>query len=351
MIVVCVGVKERTKSLIDNLVASMNMCVGKEGLWLSVFECGGHSAGEIHRRWSGGFIYGHSGGFFSRAYTLNRAISQSKHRSDLVFICDADMSLPVDFVEQFHENVSAARSWFPVCYSQTKREGGWWRNGGFGMVGIHRGNFPGFNETFKTWGGEDNDLYDRVKTTKIRKRCRGLVHRYHFSENNLRVMPGVLGCTENENRMIMAITTYNRIEFLKKCIGSWRKTRNRSYEWVLVIADDGSTDGTEEYIKSLKVPGVVAIKILQNNRTGIHYQTNTILQYCSKIGFEYGFSVDDDVEFLKRGWDDAYIRGIEKLVMITCVSTIWGGREWALTVFPFAQNMPKVRFGLFQERS
>lgn len=60
------------------------------------------------------------------------------------------------------------------------------------------------------------------------------------------------------------LTTFNRKEFLKKAIQS---VINQSVsEWELVIVNDCSSDGTKEYLKSLKHPQIIVI----NNQTNLH---------------------------------------------------------------------------------
>lgn len=318
MISVCCGIKNRSESLINNLIDSINKCKNKEQLILSVFDCGSSNGliEIIRKHWRGNLIFNSEDVSFSRSYAFNRAIEQSK--SDLFFIADADITLPVNFVEQFYKNVDKNKTWFPIVFSLTKgvpreinEKVGWFRVNGTGMVGFHRKNFPGFNEDFKDWGAEDGDLYERTKSIKIRKKCIGMYHNYHFSLHNMRTTPKHLRYTECKNRIITCITTYNRIDFLKKCIVSWNKTCNKAYEHVLVIADDGSNDGTIEYLRKLKIKGVY-IHFILNYRMGVHYNTNEILKYCSQIGYEYGFKTDDDILFLKSGWDKAYIRAIKE---------------------------------------
>lgn len=123
-------------------------------------------------------------------------------------------------------------------------------------------------------------------------------------ENNLVNVP-------IKKRLIFAITTYNRLRFLKETVESWYKTINKEYSWTLIVADDGSTDGTCEYLNEIKFEGVKII-LLKNDYRGVHHQTNEILRIASQIEFDIGFKSDDDVLFLKEGWDNQYINAIEK---------------------------------------
>lgn len=118
--------------------------------------------------------------------------------------------------------------------------------------------------------------------------------------------------------LVYGITTFNRLGYLKRQVETWNSTRNRFHRWTLIITDDGSTDGTIEYVRRLQIEDVKTMLIF-NHRKGVHHQVNQILKKCHEISFDVGFMVEDDVYFTKRGWDDLYleamkISGFEHLV-------------------------------------
>lgn len=322
-ITICVGIKNRSKPLVDYLIESMNNCIDKHFLSLSIFDCNSNDTENLENlikaKWDGELQFSKEDISFSRSYAFNKAIMQSC--SDYVFICDADMTLPTDFVHLFKYNVNKNKTWFPICFSLVKGRprvideelNGWWRVNGFGMVGIYKKKLYdiGFlNEKFKDWGGEDNDLYNRIRGEKIRSNCIGLFHNWHPSPYNMRVTPIKFRHIEHRKKLVTAITTYNRLEYLKCCIESWNNTRDLGHEHLLIVADDGSKDGTLEYLENLKIENV-NIHLILNNRMGIHFQVNQILKYCSEIDFEYGFKIDDDIIFLNKEWDNKYIETIQ----------------------------------------
>ena len=101
-------------------------------------------------------------------------------------------------------------------------------------------------------------------------------------------------------RFLLGVTTYNRLDYLRKCIESWEKTRNKEHDWTLVVADDGSDYGTARYVQAtledwvdgykdgIHIEGVpIWTKI--SERRGIHYQKNFILQEVMKHDFDMGF--------------------------------------------------------------
>ncbi len=110
---------------------------------------------------------------------------------------------------------------------------------------------------------------------------------------------------KRRQKIVMSITTWNRMDYLKDCIESFEKTRSTKYDWVLIVADDGSTDGTLAYLDQLVLPH--EFHVIKNKSRYACGQTNTIFDLCQKIGFDFAFKIDDDILFKKRGWDTLYI--------------------------------------------
>jgi glycosyltransferase involved in cell wall biosynthesis len=104
---------------------------------------------------------------------------------------------------------------------------------------------------------------------------------------------------------ILAITTFNRLNYLKTCLDSWCQTRSKDINWTLIVADDGSEDGTLEYLETLRIESS-AVVVIKNKRIGVHQQMNTILSCLEQMDYDFCFKVDDDITFLKAGWDKLY---------------------------------------------
>jgi glycosyltransferase involved in cell wall biosynthesis len=129
-------------------------------------------------------------------------------------------------------------------------------------------------------------------------------------------------------KFVYMISTYNRKKFLEKTITTWNKTRNRKYQWTLIISDDGSTDGTLKYLDELIIDGVDKI-IIKNNRRGIHHQTNSLIKSVNVIDYDFGFKSDDDIIFLQKGWDDLYFNTAKSTDYYHLIffDKEWGGRR------------------------
>lgn len=108
-------------------------------------------------------------------------------------------------------------------------------------------------------------------------------------------------------KFVLAVTCYNRLEFLKEFIESWNKTKNNNHHWTLIIADDGSNENQLNFIDSIKEKNKVVIK---NKRRGISHQTNCIFKELEKMNYDICFKCDEDIIFKKKGWDDLYFGAV-----------------------------------------
>lgn len=106
-------------------------------------------------------------------------------------------------------------------------------------------------------------------------------------------------------RCVLAVTTYNRLAYLKQCLEGFLKSRNPRHDWTVIVADDGSRDGTVAYLERFPLDVLIL-----NQRRGVAEQTNQMLDFLADQPFDYCFKCDDDLLFLASGWDDLYISAI-----------------------------------------
>lgn len=111
-------------------------------------------------------------------------------------------------------------------------------------------------------------------------------------------------------KLIHCIITFNRMKFLKQHLETWDNTRDKSHDWTLLVADDGSDSDVLDYIRQLSFDNV-AMKVFFNNRRGVHYQVNQCLKVCSERDFDLGFMAEDDTYFIQSGWDNLYIKAVQ----------------------------------------
>lgn len=100
----------------------------------------------------------------------------------------------------------------------------------------------------------------------------------------------------NGELVSICIVTYNRLDFLKKCLSSLDRTlKNVNYE--LIIWDNNSTDGTDAFLKQLQADGSTRV-ILHNKNIGTNAKGRAI--ELSKGDFIFG--IDDDVLEFPENW-------------------------------------------------
>lgn len=103
-------------------------------------------------------------------------------------------------------------------------------------------------------------------------------------------------------KLVLAVTCYNRIDFIKSILETWQETKSNN-DWTLIIADDGSSQEQITYLENYPFYKKIIIK---NYRRGISHQTNCIFKELEKIQYDVCFKCDEDIFFLKDGWDIMY---------------------------------------------
>uniref|UniRef100_A0A0P4WBL1 Hexosyltransferase n=1 Tax=Scylla olivacea TaxID=85551 RepID=A0A0P4WBL1_SCYOL len=140
---------------------------------------------------------------FSRGKGLHvAAMKVTKKKSDIIFFCDVDVLMKLDFLTRCRANVLYGRQvYYPMVFSlynpklvyplqdqkvppipeqlKVTEETGFWREFGFGMSCVARGDYEaagGFLD-IRAWGGEDEALYQQflmkgyIKVSGYRKPC------------------------------------------------------------------------------------------------------------------------------------------------------------------------------------
>ncbi len=113
---------------------------------------------------------------------------------------------------------------------------------------------------------------------------------------------------DGRKNFVTAVTTVNRKQYLQQFVSEWAQTKSPSANSTLIVADDGSTDGTLEWLTEELDLGESRLIVIRNNGTGIARQTNSILNEIINIEQRPDsiFMCNDDIRFRKQGWDDAY---------------------------------------------
>jgi glycosyltransferase involved in cell wall biosynthesis/GR25 family glycosyltransferase involved in LPS biosynthesis len=118
------------------------------------------------------------------------------------------------------------------------------------------------------------------------------------------------GSAPSPQHLVLAVKTWNRQDYLKRCLDSFLATCCTQYQWTLLVADDGSTDGTLEYLDGLSLP--IPFHVIRNRGAYACGQFNSLNDLALAIGYDVCFHADDDVIFAKPGWDTLYLDAIRE---------------------------------------
>ncbi len=116
----------------------------------------------------------------------------------------------------------------------------------------------------------------------------------------------------------MVVCTYNRIKMLKEAINSLlcqSIINDPSIKWEVIVVNNNSDDGTEEYLKELAKENRFVKYVLETNQ-GIGYARNAALENAQYDIIAY---IDDD-ETADENWAAEMIRVFKENDNIGCVS-------------------------------
>lgn len=193
---------------------------------------------------------------WSRSNNANQLMSVAR-KSIAFLLLDIDLSLHDGVLESVLQNVKQGIIYFPIVWSLysplslaytrlfdirrtiTVEKHGFWRKWGFGMVAMYTDDIKlvSFDEHFVTWGGEDNDFYEKVKRSPllniVRKNDKNFIHEWH---------PKYCLPTEEQSSCERSTYDYNYSPIVQTIV------RNSPLTTIFAIII--STDGIKIYIQS-----------------------------------------------------------------------------------------------------
>ena len=112
--------------------------------------------------------------------------------------------------------------------------------------------------------------------------------------------------TEAEDGIAIVVLTHNRVHLLRKCVENvLLRTSDATRE--IVIWDNGSTDGTAEYLQSIQDPRFIIVRSEEN--VGF----NGYARGFRKTDSQYMVELDDDVTDAPPQWDRVLLDGYKAL--------------------------------------
>jgi glycosyltransferase involved in cell wall biosynthesis len=196
---ICVGNLNRNEMILNYFLPSMNKLRYKENIELVLVDFGSENFDVLKEKlskiWEGNLKIISLNEPFTRSRAINVAAAAAKE--ELLFIVDADFSMPRKLIEYCYRYTLGGSIWFPIVFYLYKNKpevygkgnGEWMQWGGKGIMAIHKAKFlkmNGLSEKFKSWGGEDEEFWMRCHQhgeVVIRSRCKELLHHWHPSFN------------------------------------------------------------------------------------------------------------------------------------------------------------------------
>lgn len=196
---ICTGIYNRSDNYLNRLLSSVNSATNKDLIELSVVDCTSTDIPDlesaIRKQWQGKLHFTRDTGTFARSRTFNKAVSQAS--APIVFICDADLSLPPNIVQLCNDYVAPKTVWYPIYFflfnkrpvKVHKDNGIWEQYGSKGMFAALKTDYEtigGLNEQYTTWGHEDTELWERFHRAGyiiIRNQQANFLHHWHNTFN------------------------------------------------------------------------------------------------------------------------------------------------------------------------
>lgn len=107
----------------------------------------------------------------------------------------------------------------------------------------------------------------------------------------------------------IGMVTFNRLEFTKQAIAAL--LQYTCFPHVITVVDNGSTDGTPEYLQALHKQGFITNLILLPENVGIAKASN--LAWSQAPDAEYCLKLDNDIVIQKPGWLSKMVEVIDHI--------------------------------------
>jgi predicted O-linked N-acetylglucosamine transferase (SPINDLY family)/glycosyltransferase involved in cell wall biosynthesis len=102
----------------------------------------------------------------------------------------------------------------------------------------------------------------------------------------------------SNNYVNISIVTFNRLEFTQQAIASI--VNHTNYPYVITVVDNGSQDGTQEYLKEIQEAGLIKNLILLEKNIGVAKASN--LAWLQEEQALYYLKYDNDIVIQKNDW-------------------------------------------------
>jgi predicted O-linked N-acetylglucosamine transferase (SPINDLY family)/SAM-dependent methyltransferase len=117
------------------------------------------------------------------------------------------------------------------------------------------------------------------------------------------------GAETSRRSVNIGMVTYDRLSFTREAIQAIIK--HTRYPFTLTVVDNGSSDGTAEYLQQLYREGTITHLILLRNNIGVAKGAN--LAWLQEPDADYFLKLDNDIIIQKDGWLESMAQAIDRL--------------------------------------
>jgi len=128
---------------------------------------------------------------------------------------------------------------------------------------------------------------------------------------------GTPSAGEGNRDVNIGMVTFNRLDFTRRAIASVVEHTN-GVPYVLTVVDNGSGDGTQEYLKSLKEAGIIQSVVLLQANVGVAGACNLAWHMEPEAG--YYLKLDNDIVIRRSGWLSEMVRIVDRIPEIGAVA-------------------------------
>jgi len=130
-------------------------------------------------------------------------------------------------------------------------------------------------------------------------------------------------------RTLLAITTFNHIEYTRKCLDSLKNSKVRNMD--IVIFDDHSTDGTVNLDKEYDVKIITKLK-----GRGLTDSWNIAFNYFNEYDYNYYFLINNDV-LIPNGAIEQMLILLKDNILVVPMTSVYGaghtGKSQAISTY------------------
>ena len=136
----------------------------------------------------------------------------------------------------------------------------------------------------------------------------------------------------------ICMVTFNRLEFTKSSIASI--LQYTCFPHVLTVVDNGSTDGTVEYLQRMKKEGIITNLILLKDNVGVAKASN--LAWSQEPDAEYYMKFDNDIVIQKPNWLQRMVEVIDDSPALAMVGYNFEPNSYPLQSINGQRVRPKI---------